>query len=488
MATSIPGERLGTRPIQRGAALDRLVLASLGAGLVLATLTAVQPMLAAAAAVGILATVWMAGTPARGVYLLLFALPLAVGLNRGTIIPILRPHEALTILVTAIVAVWLIRRPAALRPLAMGPVDYAFLGLLVTGSVLPLAVVMFRGTPPSIQDVFLLLSIPKLYLLYRLVHAAVMGERALILTARLMIGASVIVALIGLLQILRLFNVPELLATYFSAPQIRESLLVRRATSTLGVWQALAGYLALHAALAITLLPTTAGRGPWRAALIGAALVDIAGALATATLTGVVGLLIAMIGAAYAIGQLRRFALAAIPVALLAGIAAWPLVEERIAYQFTSWGADGIIPVTWQYRLSNLVTVFWPIVQDNLLLGVGPSISEDLAWRYPENQLMLLLYQGGIPYGIAYLVFGVVALRACLRAARATAGTARAIGQAAFLGWLLVYILGLFDPHLTLAGEAEAVWALTALAIGAAGDRLAGSPPSKTLTPEQEHC
>ena len=46
------------------------------------------------------------------------------------------------------------------------------------------------------------------------------------------------VAIIGLLQMARVGDMHEVLARYYSAVQVRDSLELRRATSTLGVWQA----------------------------------------------------------------------------------------------------------------------------------------------------------------------------------------------------------------------------------------------------------
>src|SRR5438067_954134 len=76
------------------------------------------------------------------------------------------------------------------------------------------------------------------------------GEREMLIVARVMVATSVLVAIVGLLQIERVFAIHEWLATYYSAGQVREALEHRRATSTLGVWQALGAYLAVHAALA----------------------------------------------------------------------------------------------------------------------------------------------------------------------------------------------------------------------------------------------
>ena len=107
-------------------------------------------------------------------------------------------------------------------------------------------------------------------------------------------------------------------------------------------------------------------------------------------------------------------------------------------------------------------------MQNDLAFGVAPSVSPDLPWQYVENQVMSLLYQGGLLYAGAYLLFMVMVLRATWGFLRRLEGPALAVARTAFIAWLLILVLGLFDPHLTMAGEADAAWALLALASGAA--------------------
>ncbi len=450
----------------------------LAAGLGLGVAAELQPVLTLAGAIAVLVCVWTADRPVRGAYLLLLCVPLVVGIGRGQIVPVLRPNEALIVFLLGIVVLRGTLTPTA-GQVRLGPVtaiDRAFALLFVFGSVLPLAVQLFRSDAPSAEDTFQLLSLLKYYLGYRLVLAVVGNERQMLTATHLMVLASGLVALVGLLQYARVAGVPELLAAYYSAGQVREALELRRATSTLGVWQALASYLAVHAALVLGLLSARAGgrdtpralRGPWRGVLVGALLTNVAGALATATLTAVLGLLIAVGVMAALGGYWRKAVLGAVPLSLAAALVFWPAIQERWEYQFHSWGAGGDLPVTWEYRITNLTTVFWPVVQDNLVFGVAPSVSPDLAWQFPENQQMYLLYQGGLLYVAAYFVFMWVVLRTTWRYQRRLAGPAQAVGRAAFVAWLLMLVLGLFDPHLTMAGEADAAWALLALATGAA--------------------
>jgi hypothetical protein len=445
----------------------------------LGVLVTLQPVIALAATAAALVMGWTVLRVERGVYLLVFAVPLVVGMSRGLVVPVLRPNELLLIFLLGVVVLHGAFRRAG-EGLQVGPftaIDRAFGVLFLFGSIIPLAVMLFRSEVPTSEDTFQLLSLIKFYIGYRLIIAAVPNDRVMLNVARLMLVSSIAVAAIGILQAAHLFGVHELLASYYSAGQVQESIELRRATSTLGVWQALGVYMAVHAVLAATLLSLTRPRGVWRIVLLVALVADILGAIATASLTGVVALVVGL-GLAAVLGhQARRTLLIAAPALVVAAIVFAPQLAERWDYQFYSWGAGGALPVTWEYRISNLVNVFWPAVQDNLLFGVAPSISADLVWRFPENQVMFLLYQGGLLYVGAYLLFMGVVLRQTWRYQRQVQGAALAIARTAFTAWLLMLVLGLFDPHLTMAGEADAAWALLALASGAIARTQGGKAP-----------
>src|SRR5579875_1659530 len=478
MAASLPsGEAVAARwsalaaerwRAWRGRLGPAAALVVLAAGLGLAA--AWQPVAALAAVAGVLLVATLLARPVRAAYLFALLVPLAVGVSRGAVVPVLRPNEALIVLGLGIALLYATCGPrdGAVRRGPLTSVDRAFGLLFVCGSVLPLAVLLFRSDIPSAEDTFQLLSLLKLYLGYRLVLALVHTEPQRLLVVRLMLAASVVVALIGLLQVARVADVHELLARYYSAGQVRDSLEVRRATSTLGVWQALGVYLAMHAALALALLPTAAARGRWRLFLWGTAVCTTVGSLATVTLTAALALPLALGVVALFTRRVRRTLLIGLPVVLLAIALFWPAIEERWAYQFYQYGTTLTVPVSWEGRLTNLTQVFWPVVRENLLFGVAPSVDPNLPWLYPENQVMYLLYQGGLPYVAAYFVFLGVLMRALWRALGRLQGVDRAIAHGAFIAWVLVFSMGVLDIHLTMPGEAETAWTLLALTLGAA--------------------
>ena len=59
----------------------------------LGTAAAFQPVLVLAAVAAALAVCWTTARPVRGAYLLVLLVPLVVGMSRGLVIPVLRPHE-----------------------------------------------------------------------------------------------------------------------------------------------------------------------------------------------------------------------------------------------------------------------------------------------------------------------------------------------------------------------------------------------------------
>jgi hypothetical protein len=482
MAASLqPGGRAAPRwpttaagAVWRGWLAQAALLLGLSAGLGLAA--AVQPVLVLAAIAGLLLFAWLLARPVRTAYLFALLVPIVVGVSRGAMVPVLRPNEALIVLGLGIAVLYATCGPrdGAVRFGPWTSIDRAFGLLFVGGSVWPLAVLLFRSDTPTAEDAFQLLSLLKLYLGYRLVLAVVHSAPQRLVVVRLLLVASVAVAVIGLLQIARVGDVHELLARYYSAGQVRDALEVRRATSTLGVWQALGAYLAVHAALALLLLATPAARGRWRGFLVVAAACNIVGSLATTTLTAALALCIALGAVALFTRQVQRTLLIGLAVIALSAVVLWPAIEERWTYQFYQYGTVLDMPVSWEGRLTNLTQVFWPLVRENLLFGVAPSVDPNLPWLYAENQVMYLLYQGGLPYAAAYFIFMGVVLRALWRFTRRLQGGDLAAARAGFIAWLLVFVLGVLDTHLNMPGEAETAWTLLALTVGAVhGERPA---------------
>jgi len=436
---------------------------------------AVQPILVIAAAFGARIVAWMAAQPTRGVYLLVVVIPLGVQMKRGLLTPVLRPAEFLILLVLGVVLVRSISGsvPGTVRFGQLTAVDWAFALVFAFGSIVPLVVMLFRGHAPSADDSLKLLLPAKHYIIYRVVVAVVTDRQKMLIVINLMLATSVVVAVIGILQVLGLLGVRQMLATYYEFDPTRLALDSVRATSTPVTSQALGTYLAVHATLAAALLSRAGKHVVWRRLLIATLALDVIGALASVTLTAALAVVIGFLLLAVLRRDVQRTMRLAVPVVLLAVVIFWPLLQERWAYQFTSSYASGGVPVSWAGRISSIVDVFWPEIQKDWLFGVSPVLQppafSENAWRSIENQILYLMYQGGALYAAAYLIFMAVVLhtlRSMLQQRRLD-GPELALTRAALIAWALMLILGLFDPHFNLAVETEAAWTLLALATGA---------------------
>src|SRR4051812_10220657 len=224
--TRVPGGPLG---------LVGLALLAIALGAV----AAFQPLLALAGVAGALLFAWTVAKPVRGAYLMVLLIPIVVGLGRGKFVPMMRPNEALILFVLGVAILYgaFDKTAGRVRFGPMTTVDRAFALLFIAGSLLPLVVQLFRSDKPTVEDTFQLLSLLKYYIGYRLLLAIVLDDRQMLTAAKLMILASMAVAVIGIMQYARVFGMQEILATLYDSGQVKQSLDVHRATSTLGVWQ-----------------------------------------------------------------------------------------------------------------------------------------------------------------------------------------------------------------------------------------------------------
>src|SRR5207248_2497721 len=153
------------------------------------------------------------------------------------------------------------------------------------------------------------------------------------------------------------------------------------------------------------------------------------------------------------------------------------------------------LPYSWSIRLVNLRLYVWPQVfhGKNWLFGVRPSphIRIDASWGpyiYIESGHTWLLWTGGVPLAVAFVVFTWVALRTTGALARERRGPLGAAATGAFAGVLIVFVLMSFDAHLTMRGVADLLFALLAMVTAVAtrlstGDRHALEPITPPLVP-----
>lgn len=406
---------------------------------------------------------WVIARPATAAYLLIFVTPLIVGVSAGSVVPLLRPNEALIVLFGAAIGLrWLAGlRSGDTRWPRMDRVDIALVALGVTSSVLPLAMMAVRQRPISADDLFYSLVLWKLLAEYAIVRSVISTREQAMRCLVLSMAAAAIIGVIGIMQSLGLAGVPGLLATYTSSPGTDGMVSVGRGSSLLGLPAATADLAILNLGIAVAMIVRGHPRRLWLGGLAALYALSVIAAAEFATVIGLVVALIALV----AITRSGRIAIYMIPVALFGGILLWPVIQLRLSDFHSTAG----LPLSWVDRLYNLRTFFWPVLfsDHNWILGVRPSArvadpGKEGGYIWIESGYTWLLWGGGIPLLASYIAFAGAVIRKGWAYAR-RADAAGIAGTAVAVAMCSQVVLMAFDPHLTYRGSGDALFLLLAL-------------------------
>jgi hypothetical protein len=423
---------------------------------VIAPLHALIALLIAA----VVACIWR--WPALGAYLIVGLTPLTAGINRGSALPVLRPNEALVLLVgVALAARGIVGlRTGRLPRLRLDAVEVSIVLLAVCTSVIPLGWMAVRQQPVTSDDLLYALVLWKYLGLYAVVRMSVRDDAQIRRCLQISVASACVVAVLAIVQAVGLFGVPRLLATYY-APYGYTNAFQVRGSSTLGLPAATADLMIYNLAIVSGLWVR---RRTHRAVLAIPAVLLLLGALASGEFSGVIGLVVG-IACIAAVTNSVRLLRVFIPTALIAPALLWPVFATRLS------GFQSGLPISWTERLQNLQTYFWPDLFSrwNFLLGVRPSARVEVATQgtgyvWIESGYTWLLWGGGLPLFAAFAFFVVTTARRGWRTARASAGASGVAGTAAFVAVIVTAVVMVFDPHLTYRGSADAMFVLIALA------------------------
>ncbi|GAA0808004.1 hypothetical protein [Spirilliplanes yamanashiensis] len=462
---------------------DRQVLA--GAALVGALAVAVAPvaavvpppLLAAALAAAALAGVAYLHPPAAA-YLVLLATPLTAGFPRGMVVPLLRPHEALTLVVGTGVALRTLVQLRTTRalPFRPGRIDAALLLMACAGSVLPLLWMVARGVAPTQEDLLYASALWKFYALYVLVRISVRTEREVGRALRVSIAGAAVLAVVAILQSLNLAGVPDLLVRLFP-PEDATGLAAGRGSATLGSSISVGDVMAFHVAICLGLLVHARRH---RGRLLALTALFALGTLGSGQVSAVIGLAVCVTVVAVRTGQVRRLLVVLGPAVLVGAVLLWPVIQQRLAQRQVSTG----VPQSWYVRYEHLRRYVWPdlLADRTWTFGVRPGarIQVDTPWGhevYIESGHTWLLWTGGVPLFAAFLWFMWVAVQATASIARGRGDAVGVAATASLASLVAVFVLMTFDPHITMRGAADLMFALLALAVAVPTGAPAGRVP-----------
>jgi hypothetical protein len=400
-----------------------------------------------------------------------------VGISRGGGLGLLRPNEAIALLVGATLALrGLVRlRSGWQGRLRLDRVEVAMLVMAVTNSVIPLIWMMMRSEPISKDDLLYSLVLWKLLGLYSIVRFSVTTDSQVRRCLRLSVAAACVVAAVAIVQALGKFGVAHFLAHYYSttANGVISGLQSTRGSSTTGLPAATADLLIFNLAIVVGLW-TRYRR--YRPALLVAALLFTMGALAAGEFSSAIGLVIGIVCIAI-VAKVPRLLTVFLPVAGVAAYALRPVIGKRL----TGFQSASGIPNSWTSRLVHLQNYFWPKLfsDGNWVFGVEPAARIQVAFQlngyvWIESGYTWLLWGGGIPLLASFGYFVYAAARRGWQAARGGRDARSVAGIAVFTAVFLIMVLMVFDPHLTYRGSADAFFFLLALAAPRQGPGQAG--------------
>jgi hypothetical protein len=438
--------------------------AAIALALVAGTAAAAQPVMVAGALVAGALVVVVMRRPAMAAYLVIGLTPVLAGIDRGALVPVLRPNEALDLLLALALALRFATRArhGQLRLRRPDAVERAMLAMALASSVLPLVWMGLRQVPITGDDVQYALVLWKYLGVYVIVRVSVRTEPEVRRCLHVSLAAACVVGSVAIAQALGLSSVRSFLAVHYTVNGNAAAVDLPRGSSTLALPAAMGDLMCLNLAIAVGLLRTSTRH---RVALGAVSVLLVLAALSAGEFSSAIGLVIA---ALVVVLVMRDYNLLAWFPALgaLGVVAVWPVIETRLAEFQTLAG----LPPSWLGRLYNLQNYFWPQLLDDhsYLLGVRSSARIALPHKangfiWIESGYTWLLWSGGIPLLAAFAWFAWTAARRGVVVARGSSDAVQVAGLALVTIVVVISVLMVFDPHVTYRGTADALFGLVAL-------------------------
>ncbi len=420
---------------------------------------------------GLILMATAAHTPIFATYAYLATLPIIAGIDRDKLIPLVRPNEAMLVLLLggAMIGAYLrIVRGDQVRPRFYPLVDVPLAVFLLAATIWPLASLTLRGFVPTPLELASTLPMAKLVAIYFMVRYTVHTEQQILRTIRFIVWPGAVVALIAILQTLKFPPVIALLETFWSSSgtsAAASAALSERGSATLGSPIAAGDVIIISLILVFCCLARgLLGR---RERLVLAMTLG-AGTLAAGQFSTWIAALVAGALLAWRFPNLRRQAGRFAPLFLVALVVGAPAFIGRLS----GIGEYGLpVPESWLGRYDNLRYMYLPHFDWlTTIMGVTPNtvLHAEERWReviYLESGVLWFLWVGGIPLVAAFIWLSMRVLRA-VRPAIRHPGAFGAVASCLEIVWLFLLVLTLIDPHLQLRGTGDLIFTLLAITVG----------------------
>lgn len=434
-------------------------------------LTALLVAAALLAAAAIIA--FTANRPIVGCAVLAVGIPLTTRLGRGTLIPLLRPNEAILLLVLVGLALhYLLTR----QTFPYSGLDLA-VGTFAVGSALVPWMVLFLGRADIDFDAWRAILGPLQFLAVYLCFAQLRtSDQQLKWLLNLTLLVSVILAAIAILQT---FDFPANFRVLVEAtfPSDKPVPIPYRPTSLLGNYGAVGAFAATSFILALTLANRSDSRlnSGWLTAVMSLNLVALVASLTWAPAIGLA------LGTATVIWYSRRvpreiwIGAAAILVAV---IILWPLVSARIEGQLTT--SPGSIQNI-DTRLRNWQLYFLPVLSEHVWFGTGTLLPTELPptlANYVDNEYLRTGFRAGLA-GLGLLIIMLWAVsRSAWHGRESVDPWRRRLGAVSLATVVSIALVGFTAEYLSFGGLSQYIAMLFGLLAAQMRYPLAAAMPS----------
>jgi hypothetical protein len=447
-------------------AVGAILAAAVPVGLIALAMTKTPLTLVIGGLAGLVLLGVTAWRPTVGCLFLVVAVPLTAGLGRGTVLPLVRPSEAL---MAVVIVGTLVHELPIRRQLGYSALDLAVTAFAVGGTLVPWAV-LFLGRQPFGADTWTAVLAPIQYVVIFLLFSRLqMSDKTLRLLFALQLAVGTGIAIIGLAQLAALPGVREFIDSTYPFGGGGEAICqfgVCRPTSLLEHWSSYGAYAVLTYTIGLALVATRKSvfSSRWLPLVLG---INAVAVFASQTQAAVIGMvLVTLLVFAHRRHLPRQLLITCLVLAIGLGLF-WPQIQARVDQQLAGPSSGGLAtPESLQTRDRYWNEFFLPVVTENIWVGTGtlvPTSVPDRLVKYVDNEYLRMALRGGvIGVGLLLLMLASIAV-AGWRQRYSSDPLTQAIGAMAFAYALVLAIMGWTAEYLTFAGVSQLFWMVAGL-------------------------
>lgn len=439
-----------------------LLILACGAGAAIGLLLLVSPLLAVGVTLLVVVVVAALIKPVFLCHLTVMAIALTSGMERGKPIPYLRTNEAVLLLSVALAFVIILTRKNR-YPIKFHGLEVAIFVLVLGTTIIPGTYYLLRGSNLFFADAVVLLAPIQYLLLFWLFTYLPSNNKERLGILKLMLFCSGVVAVVGLLQAANVGFVTDFLRNWYGSAHFAEALRANRITSLLGAWNALGIFMMISLLIVWAFGISRPYDLGWPLILVVGGLC-IACLVLTGSFAGMIGLLFGTVLVTRLLSvtfSRRNIVLFFIVIVVIATTVL--IFREQV---FSRWdqqfGYGGAVPATLVYRIDLWQSHYWPVIKQNIVWGVNPTVPSYYSWPYTESQFLDLLFSFGLGGLFSFLFWNGMTLRTLLRRFYQHGSFLRTVSSIAITIVIVLFVSGFTNAVFSYSGVIDYLWIILA--------------------------